>query len=117
MNTEQLAHYRKQLENQLRSLGETTELHQQQLDESHTSRDFVGGDRAAELENMEVDSSVAESEINLAKKIEHALERIDAGTYGICEGCEGEIPEARLDAKPSVSLCISCQEKHESGLD
>ena len=117
MNTEQLAHYRKQLEEQLRSLSETADLHQQQLDESHTSRDFVGGDRAAELENMEVDSSVAESEINLAKKIEHALDRIDKGTYGICERCGSAIPAARLDAKPSVSLCISCQEDHESGLN
>ena len=114
MNTEQLAHYKKQLEDQLASLGQTAELHQQQLDENHTTNDFVGGDRAAELETMEVDSSVAESEINLAKKIRHALERIQGGSYGICEGCQGEIPAARLSAKPSVSLCIGCQEKHEA---
>ncbi len=115
MNTKQLDSYRKLLNDQLASLGDAAQLHQKQLDESHTTSDFVGGDRAAELENMEVDSSVAESEINLTKKIQHALERINNGTYGTCEGCQGEIPAARLEAKPSVSLCLPCQEKHEAG--
>ena len=74
----------------------------------------MGGDRASELETMEVDASIADSEENLARKIEHALERIESGQYGICEGCGGPIPEARLDAKPSVSLCVECQEERES---
>lgn len=115
MNPEQLEHYRKRLEEQLASLGKAAELHQRQLGESQTTRDFVGGDRAADLENQEVDSSVAESELRLVEKIEHALDRIDKGTYGTCEGCGEEIPAPRLEAKPSVSLCISCQEKHEAG--
>lgn len=115
MNPEQLERYRKQLEEQLASLGKAAELHQRQLDESHTTRDFVGGDRAADLENQEVDTSVAESELRLVEKIEHALDRIDKGTYGTCAGCGEEIPAPRLEAKPSVSLCISCQEKHEAG--
>ncbi len=114
MNSEQLAHYRSLLEKQLSSLTETAQLHQQQMDESHTTKDFVGGDRAAELESMEVDTSISESELNLVKKIEHALKRVESGEYGKCEGCGGEIGSARLDAKPSVSLCINCQEAHEA---
>ena len=43
-----------------------------------------------------------------------ALERIDRGIYGLCESCGSAIPEARLEAKPSVSLCLSCQEAHEA---
>ncbi len=114
MNSEQLAHYRSLLKDQLSSLTEAAQLHQQQMDESHTTKDFVGGDRAAELESMEVDASISESELNLVKKIEHALERIESGTYGKCETCGADIGSARLDAKPSVSLCINCQEAHES---
>ena len=43
--------------------------------------------------------------------VEHALEKIDAGTYGMCESCHGEIAEARLDAMPAARLCIGCAAK------
>ena len=39
-----------------------------------------------------------------------ALERIEKGTYGRCEKCGQEIPEARLDAVPSARLCVSCKQ-------
>lgn len=39
-----------------------------------------------------------------------ALERLDKGTYGLCEKCGKEIPEARLDAVPSARLCVSCKQ-------
>jgi RNA polymerase-binding protein DksA len=40
--------------------------------------------------------------------IEHALERIDEGTYGTCEHCGGPIAEARLEARPMSVLCVGC---------
>lgn len=115
MNQARLAHFQSLLEEQLASLDKSNVEHQKMLDENRQTRDFVGPDRASELGTLEVDASVAESEINLAGKIHHALERIAAGTYGICEGCGIAIPEARLEAKPSVALCVSCQELHEAG--
>jgi len=45
--------------------------------------------------------------------IDAALERIDAGTYGICEGCNKKIPNSRLKALPFARLCIECKEKEE----
>lgn len=116
MDATQLQHYRQLLEQELSDLRATSESHRQALESSHTTEDIAGGDRAAELEVMEVDTSVAESELNLAKKIQHALERISKGTYGLCEGCGQPIPQARLEAKPSVSLCIQCQEAHEGAV-
>lgn len=114
MEKETLEKFRDILTKQLSDLQKATLEHEKQIEESQISQDFVGGDRAAELENMEVDTSVAESEINLAKKIQYALERIENGSYGICEGCGDMIPIARLEAKPSVSLCLACQEEHEA---
>src|SRR5690606_12119992 len=102
------------LEEQLARLTESTGNHEDLLDESHTTKDFVGADRAAELESFEVDASIAASEHRLAAKIQHALDRIDKGTYGLCETCGETIPPARLEAKPSVSLCLACQEAHET---
>jgi DnaK suppressor protein len=113
MNPEKLDHYRLNLEEQLAQLTAATDDHESRLDESHTTTDFVGADRAAELESFEVDTSITASEHRLAAKIHHALERISKGTYGLCEACGTDIPTTRLDAKPSVSLCLACQEAHE----
>lgn len=40
--------------------------------------------------------------------IDRALERIDAGGYGRCLRCGGEISAARLEARPAAELCIGC---------
>jgi len=47
------------------------------------------------------------------KVIEEALRKIDAGTYGICDDCEGDIPVGRLNVMPFALRCVDCQEKHE----
>ena len=39
-----------------------------------------------------------------------ALERMEAGTYGKCDNCGNEIPDARLEAVPSALLCVSCKQ-------
>ena len=43
--------------------------------------------------------------------IDHALERIEAGSYGICEVCGGEIGEDRLAFRPESVLCVGCKSK------
>jgi DnaK suppressor protein len=40
--------------------------------------------------------------------IDHALERLRAGTYGICTRCGCEITRQRLVALPATSTCIDC---------
>ena len=47
------------------------------------------------------------------KKIEEALERIRAGTFGRCERCEEEIELRRLEARPTTTLCVACKEASE----
>ena len=43
----------------------------------------------------------------------HALDRIDAGTYGTCENCGGPIGKARLQAFPRATFCVSCKQRQE----
>lgn len=64
----------------------------------------------------EVLEQITDSDENFLEKIDLALERIENETYGICVGCGHEIPDERLRAKPSVSLCHDCQRKHEDTL-
>ncbi|HUQ40387.1 MAG TPA: TraR/DksA C4-type zinc finger protein [Acidimicrobiales bacterium] len=40
--------------------------------------------------------------------VEHALEKMDAGTYGPCESCGNPIAPARLEAVPAARLCMDC---------
>lgn len=41
-------------------------------------------------------------------EVEYALSKLEAGTYGVCEGCERRIDPARLEAKPEARLCMDC---------
>ncbi len=40
--------------------------------------------------------------------LQQALERMEAGSYGVCEGCGGAIPFERLHVFPEAVVCFSC---------
>ena len=42
-------------------------------------------------------------------EIEHALNKFELGTYGLCDNCSQAIDPARLEALPQVNLCLSCK--------
>jgi len=48
------------------------------------------------------------------QEIDDALERIEAGTYGICDMCDEPIAIGRLKAKPFAKFCTDCREIHEN---
>jgi len=45
------------------------------------------------------------------RMIEEALDRIEAGDYGVCLGCEEPIPAKRLQAVPWAKYCVTCQQE------
>ena len=45
--------------------------------------------------------------------LNEALERIEAGTFGICRLCRGTIGRKRLEAVPTATQCIECKSKQE----
>ncbi|HEU4386119.1 MAG TPA: RNA polymerase-binding protein DksA [Anaeromyxobacteraceae bacterium] len=49
----------------------------------------------------------------LIGKIQQALERLEAGTFGVCEACGGPISAARLRARPVATFCIDCKREAE----
>ncbi|MDE0054410.1 MAG: TraR/DksA family transcriptional regulator [Gammaproteobacteria bacterium] len=70
-------------------------------------------EQAVELENQGVLVAI-DSELNAElRSIEVALRRIDADEYLYCESCGEEIGEPRLNALPSVALCIECAQKRD----
>ena len=74
--------------------------------------DFV--DQASIESDRDLTYRIKERENRLVIKIQDALNRLDSGTFGICEECEEEISEKRLIARPVTTLCISCKKKQET---
>lgn len=102
-----LIEQRNQLAAQIRSLS----------DASHTSSRQPG----EELADVGSDSYMRETDIALMgaegdhlAAIQDAIERLEAGTFGICEECEKRISKGRLQAKPEANRCIGCQEALEA---
>ncbi|MCF8050345.1 MAG: RNA polymerase-binding protein DksA [Desulfobacterales bacterium] len=57
---------------------------------------------------------IRDRENKLIKKIKKALDRIENGTFGICEICGEEISNERLKARPVTTQCIDCKTKEEA---
>lgn len=57
---------------------------------------------------------IRDRENKLIKKIKKALDRIENGTFGICEKCDEEISVKRLKARPVTTHCIDCKTKEEA---
>lgn len=71
-----------------------------------TDRATLESQRAFELR-------IRDRERKLILKIKEALERIENGTFGICDGCGEEISFKRLKARPVTTYCIECKTKQE----
>jgi DnaK suppressor protein len=56
---------------------------------------------------------IRDREAKLIKKIREALDRIDDGSFGICETCGEEISIKRLMARPMTNQCIACKTNEE----
>ena len=66
------------------------------------------GDGTTEAVERLATTATARAISNSIKEIDVALAKVEAGTYGTCDSCGSEIGEARLEARPSASLCVDC---------
>ncbi|GHB50107.1 hypothetical protein GCM10010347_19510 [Streptomyces cirratus] len=72
------------------------------VDDEH---DPEGGSTA--FERAHVASLMAQAREHL-RELDGALERLDQGRYGRCEGCGGTIPPERLEVRPAATTCVRC---------
>ena len=78
-----------------------------------SSIDQHQADLGTETFEREKDLAILESiEAELAD-VEHALRRLDEGTYGTCEACGRPIDDERLEALPATRLCRDDQQRAE----
>ncbi|WP_313896852.1 TraR/DksA family transcriptional regulator [Streptomyces sp. GC420] len=110
--------------------GARTELMeeaQRLRDEIHLSEDSVAGlmrdsgdgagddqaDTGTKNITREHELALAANAREMLVQTERALERLDAGTYGLCENCGNPIGKARMQAFPRATLCVDCKQKQE----
>ncbi len=70
-------------------------------------------DQASFQSNRNFELRIRDRERQLIAKMCEAIQKIDDGTYGICENCDEEISEQCLIARPVTTLCIQCKTKQE----
>lgn len=74
-----------------------------------SSYDQHQADVGTETFEREKDLSILERVESELADIEHAMQRLDDGTYGTCEACGRPIDAARLEAMPAARLCLHDQ--------
>lgn len=70
-------------------------------------------DVASDNYDREFSLGLASNERKSLNELDEALNRIEDGSFGICDDCKGQITKIRLKAVPSARLCIKCQQKRE----
>jgi len=92
---------------QLRALGQPSA---ERKEGSPFGKREEEADEAAELEKrLALEERLGES----LNEVEHALQKYEAGTYGLCDSCGRAIEQARLEAIPQASLCMKCKAQQE----
>ena len=59
------------------------------------------------FERQQLATFIADGE-RAVTALEEALDRLDAGTYGMCQRCDRAIAAARLEARPTATTCVAC---------
>ncbi|MEP6630556.1 MAG: TraR/DksA C4-type zinc finger protein, partial [Lapillicoccus sp.] len=70
-------------------------------------------DAGASIFGREYEMSLAANSREKLDQIEHALERLHNGSYGVCESCGNPIGKLRLQAAPRATLCLACKTRQE----
>jgi DnaK suppressor protein len=70
-------------------------------------------DAASNAYNADILMSLSDNDLTLLKEIDSSLDKIAGDAYGICEECEEEITEKRLEANPVARYCITCKRMME----
>ncbi len=91
--------------NDVKSDADSKGYSQHQADEG--TDDFV----------QSVNLQLTDKEMEILRQVERALEKIEEGTYGVCDMSGDEIPTKRLEAIPYANMTVTAQEKFEKGQD
>ena len=115
MQKQELENYRKLLEAQLAELKSHGAATVHGMVDSDRREELPDpNDRASRESEIESELRMRDRDRKLIPKVERALARIDAGTFGECLSCGQPISPERLRARPVTDLCIDCKREAET---
>ena len=74
-------------------------------------------EEATETSELEKRLALEQRTRGLLADVEHALQKFEQGTYGLCDKCGQPILRERLEALPQASLCLQCKEKESKKVE
>lgn len=113
---------RKRLEAESRALSALASQYEEEAGLGRPIAETVGDVVTRDPEDTEFASVLSDREVseNLVQlleqnreQVDHALERLNQGTYGVCEDCGKQIPAERLRFRPEATRCVDCQARHD----
>ncbi|QJT08570.1 RNA polymerase-binding protein DksA [Oceanidesulfovibrio marinus] len=112
MDQKDLDYFRELLDNML---GEALQKGEATLEDMNDAMEVYAdpADRATMESDRAFTLRLRDRERMLIKKIQSAIDRIEDGSFGICDECGEDISIARLKARPVTKLCIDCKSKQE----
>jgi DnaK suppressor protein len=113
MNQEKLIYFKGLLEGRLHALLEEAEKTVEGMGDDRVEAFPDPTDRASLESDRNFVLRIKDRERKLIQKIKEALERIEDGTFGICDSCGKPISEKRLMARPVTTQCIECKTEDE----
>jgi DnaK suppressor protein len=108
-----MADLRQQLLDMKAKLLEEMEMESKAERENTKDEGLDTYDLASEERDREINFILSDRERSKVRNIDDALERMEEGTYGVCDACGLEIAEERLTAMPFTRLCRDCQQEQE----
>lgn len=118
LTKEQIEHFRKELQKLRREHNQTFKgtLSDVKTPDEGRGASQHHADEGTDDFGRIISIEVTSKELGVLKQIDRALEKIDEGTYGICDISEEEIPLKRLEAIPYATMTRDSQQKLEKGL-
>ena len=121
MNKKDVAYFKKLLINKRKELMEQMDFIKEAEMENtvkeasgdHSSYAFHMADQGTDTMEREKNFYYAQRDGRLLYHIDQTLERIEKGTFGLCQSCNNPIDRKRLTAVPHARLCIACKSKEE----
>ncbi len=113
MRKREMTRYRSVLETQLSALVGQGEATVHRMVDEGAAEIPDPNDRASVESDRSWSLRLRDRDRKLISKIQHALQRLESGTFGLCEACGKPISQARLRARPVTTFCLDCKVEAE----
>lgn len=101
------------LREELMRIRDSLEDEERQIREEEGDSQLDSGDLSQDIFTRELDATVEQTAEKRLHYVDRALEKIEEGTYGICDDTGEKIPKGRLEAVPEAIRTVAAQERFE----